>query len=115
MEIIMKRVLFQGAVFALLALPLLATMPASAAGEGELCGGFTQVECDAGLFCEYPEGCKSSAGVCETIPDVCPFSEADSEAIVEVCGCDKKNYSSDCERKKAGAQKDHDGACKKAE
>jgi len=102
----MKRVLFLSAAVALFALALL-TMPASAAKEGELCGGVAEVECDSGLFCEHPPGCKSSAGVCETIPDMCPFSEA----IVEVCGCDKKNYSSDCERMKAGAQKDHDGHC----
>jgi hypothetical protein len=116
MEIVMKRVPLLGAALALFALPLLATHPASAVGEGEVCGGFVNAECDKGLFCEYPAGeCSASAGVCEKTQEICILDKdkAETKAIIPVCGCDGETYSSDCERKRAGARKDHDGACKK--
>jgi hypothetical protein len=112
MEIIMKRVPLLGAAIALFALPLLTSLPASAVGEGEVCGGFVNAQCDKGLFCEYSE-CSASAGVCEKIPDVCELDQDKAKAIIEVCGCDGETYKNDCERKRAGARKDHDGPCKK--
>jgi len=108
----MKRVLILSAAFALFASPLLTSLPASAAKEGELCGGIAGIMCDKGLFCEYPAGqCSTAdlAGVCETQPEVC------TEHFLPVCSCDGKQYGNDCKRKAAGAQKDYDGPCKKAE
>ena len=39
-----------------LALMLFAQAGASAAGAGQTCGGFGNIQCDGGLFCEYPTG-----------------------------------------------------------
>jgi hypothetical protein len=111
MEIVMKRVPLLGAALALFALPLLATLPASAVGEGDVCGGFVGAKCDEGLFCEYPAGdCSASAGVCEKTPDVC----IEVEEPVCACGDPPEQFGNDCKRKRAGARKDHDGPCKKA-
>jgi Kazal-type serine protease inhibitor domain len=108
----MKRVLLLGAVFALFALPFLTTSPVSAAKDGEMCGGIVRTTCDKGLFCEYPASrCRTAdlAGKCEKQPEVC------TKEFVPVCSCGGKQYGNDCERKAAGAQKDHDGPCEKSE
>jgi hypothetical protein len=114
----MKRVHFARAAVALLILPLLTTLPASAAKEGEMCGGIAGIACDEGQFCEFPAGqCGTPdlAGKCEKVPEVCFEAGSDTQAILPVCDCDGNEYANDCKRKMAGAQKSHDGPCKQTE
>jgi hypothetical protein len=42
-------------------------------------------------------------GICVRIPVVCPA------VVQQVCGCDKKTYGNDCERRRAKVAKDSDG------
>jgi hypothetical protein len=110
MEIIMKRALLLSAALALLAFPLTtSSLAKDAAKAGEMCGGIAGVACDKGLFCEYLAGkcgVPDLAGKCEKTPDIC------KKDFKPVCGCDHKlKFDNDCERKAAGAQKDHDGPC----
>jgi len=51
-------------------------------------------ECGTGGFCD-PPSCSDNEGRCKNIPDMCPATFA------PVCGCDRKQYSNDCERMKA--------------
>jgi hypothetical protein len=46
-------------------------------------------------------------GKCEVIPKLCP------QIFLPVCGCNGKTYPNDCERQRARAQLDHEGACEK--
>ncbi len=83
---------------------------ASAAGKGEVCGGFIGIPCDKGLWCQNPAGqCKVADGLgkCDVIPRACP------RILRPVCGCDGKTYANDCTRRMAQAQINHIGACKK--
>ena len=73
-----------------------------------VCGGFAGTPCDEGQFCDLPPGlCGGAAlqGECVPIPDLCP------DLWDPVCGCDGRTYANDCERIRAGVQKDHDGSC----
>ena len=78
---------------------------------GEVCGGIRGLRCPEEQICDLPAGtCRSAdlQGVCLPRPGACP------RIFKPVCGCDGQTYSNDCERLRAGAQKDHDGECTKA-
>ncbi len=84
--------------------------PAGAVGVGKTCDGFVGIKCNKGLFCDHKPGlCKGAdvSGKCVKVSKICP------SLYKPVCGCDNEDYPNDCERIKAGAQKKHDGKCKK--
>jgi Kazal-type serine protease inhibitor-like protein len=92
-----------------LALMLLAPTGASAVGLGRTCGGFGNLQCDAGLFCQYPTGrcgVLDRPGKCAKVPTACP------RFVRPVCGCDGKTYGNDCTRQMAMVSKKHDGRCR---
>jgi len=82
---------------------------AAAVDVGQPCGGSMRLSCGARMWCDWPAGkCNGSdvQGKCADIPAACPKSTR------SVCGCDQRTYVNDCERIRAGVQKDRDGACK---
>jgi hypothetical protein len=83
--------------------------PAGAVGVGETCDGFVGIRCDAGLFCNHPAGqCHwaDGQGRCVVVHAGC------TREFRPVCGCNGRTYGNDCDRIRARAQLDHDGACK---
>jgi hypothetical protein len=83
------------------------------AGDGETCGGIIGITCNKGLWCQNAPGqCKvaDAQGKCEVIPKQCIFLPG---PLLPVCGCNGKTYNSDCLRRRARVQLDHDGACEK--
>jgi hypothetical protein len=73
----------------------------------KMCGTIAGIPCPTGQVCDYNQGCNVSdaAGVCVTVPDVCP-------AVLDpVCGCNDVTYTNDCERLKAQVVKSNDGPC----
>jgi hypothetical protein len=81
---------------------------AFAVGAGQTCGGIAGVSCDAGLWCESRAamcGVADVQGTCVRVPDVCPA------VVQQVCGCGKRTFGNDCERRRAKVAKDSDGPC----
>lgn len=84
------------------------TIAAAAAGVGQRCGGIAGIPCERGLWCEMAPGTCSVAdglGTCAKRPEVC------AQVYRPVCGCDRKSYANDCDRRRSRVPKDHDGRC----
>ena len=83
---------------------------ALAAGFGEACGGFGEIGCDPGLYCEYgPLGSGDDAtGVCAAPPAPGAFCPP---TILPVCGRNGRTYRNDCIRQLMGDDKVSDGPC----
>jgi len=76
--------------------------------EGALCNTRFGFPCAEGHFCDpAPNTCgvADAGGRCTVRPDECPAD------FVPVCGCDGVTYGSDCDRRRAGVAKNHDGVC----
>lgn len=73
-----------------------------------MCGGASSSACAANELCEQPTGAcgmPGASGTCQRRSPICPAIAA------PVCGCDRRTYANDCERRNAGVSKLFDGAC----
>ena len=74
-----------------------------------VCGTIVGLSCEKGEYCDFGLGqclVSDAAGVCRPQPELCP------EIFAPVCGCNGKTYSNACFAAAAGAQIDHEGACR---
>ena len=76
--------------------------------EAQGCGGFGGFKCAEGEFCNYKPGdlcgAADAMGTCTKKPIGCPDG-------FPVCGCDGKDYSTECEANMAGVSAAKQGAC----
>jgi hypothetical protein len=78
-------------------------------GEGGVCGGIADLQCEDGLYCDFPPearcGFGDLTGVCAAPPDACAKIDA------PVCGCDGKMYGNNCEASSASVSVQDTAAC----
>ncbi len=78
----------------------------SVASEGDACTN--NDDCEYGYFCELVNNCKGG-GVCKGMMGSGCWT---TDFIIEsICGCDAKNYFSDCSRINVGVSIKHQGMC----
>lgn len=78
--------------------------------EGQICGGFAEVACPSGTYCDYPDnvvacGGADDTGTCTPIPENC------NDVLDPVCGCDGTNYSNECVAAANGTDVAYAGNC----
>lgn len=76
----------------------------------ETCGGFANVQCadPANMYCDFKDndcGAADASGVCSPRPDLC------QPVVMAVCGCDGRDYTSECEAYFAGTDIAREGPC----
>lgn len=68
-------------------------------GSGQSCGGFVGDICGDRSYCDFPDdscGIDNGLGTCKPRPELCsPGGES-------LCGCDSRQYQSECEAYRAG-------------
>jgi hypothetical protein len=96
-------------VAAAVSIALLLGLSGSAGAKvGDKCGGLSNSTCGAGEFCEHATGACSPAdlaGTCARVSQIC------AQNFLPVCGCNGLTFSNDCERRRGGVSKAHDGKC----
>jgi hypothetical protein len=77
--------------------------------EGDICGGFAGLKCDADLYCDFPSetkcGSGDQAGVCKEPPGAC------TKEYNPVCGCDGITYGNACTAANSKQSVRHTGEC----